>query len=65
VDAVRKGGPAEAGGMLKGDVIIGLNGKSVTNIYDYMARLKELETGQTVSVEVIRNGEQQVLIVQL
>jgi aminopeptidase-like protein len=65
VDAVRKGGPAEAGGMLEGDVIIGLNGKSVTNIYDYMARLKELETGQTVSVEVIRNGEQQVLIVQL
>jgi hypothetical protein len=65
VDAVRRGGPADRGGMLKGDVIVGLNGKTVTNIYDYMARLKELETGQVAAVEVIRNGEKQFLLIQL
>ncbi|MDD5507367.1 MAG: M20/M25/M40 family metallo-hydrolase [Bacteroidales bacterium] len=65
VDAVRKGGPADRGGMLKGDIIVGLNGKMVTNIYDYMARLKELESGQVAAVEVIRDGERQFLLIQL
>jgi hypothetical protein len=65
VDAVRKGGPADQGGMLKGDVIVGLNGKTVTNIYDYMARLKELEAGQVAAVEIIRDGNKQILLVQL
>ncbi len=65
VDAVRKEGPADRGGMLKGDIIVGLNGKTVTNIYDYMARLKELETGQVAVVEVIRDGVKQFLLVQL
>ena len=65
VDAVRKGGPADRGGMLKGDVIVGLNGKTVTNIYDYMARLRDLEAGQAAAVEIIRNGERQFLLIQL
>lgn len=65
VDAVRKGGPADQGGMLKGDIIVGLNGKTVTNIYDYMARLKELEAGQAAAVEIIRNGNKEILLVQL
>lgn len=65
VDAVRKSGPADRGGMLKGDIIVGLNGKTVTNIYDYMARLKELEAGQVTDVEIIRNGEKQFLLIQL
>jgi Zn-dependent M28 family amino/carboxypeptidase len=65
VDAVRKDGPAFRGGMLKGDKITALNGKPVSNIYDYMTRLKELESGQTITVDVIRNGEKMVLIVQL
>lgn len=65
VDAVRKGGPADRGGMLKGDIIVGLNGKTVTNIYDYMARLRELESGQVAAVEVIRGGERQFLLIQL
>jgi hypothetical protein len=65
VDGVRKGGPAEKGGILKGDVIITLNGKQVTNIYDYMNRLKELDRGQVISVDVLRKGVTVVLIIQL
>ncbi|MBP6977291.1 MAG: M20/M25/M40 family metallo-hydrolase [Bacteroidales bacterium] len=65
IDAVRKGGPADQGGLLKGDRIVALNGKTVTNIYDYMARLKELETGQVAAVEVIREGIRLILLVQL
>jgi aminopeptidase YwaD len=65
VGGVNKDGPAFRGGMQKGDLITALDGKPVNNIYDYMARLKKLEPGQVISVDVIRNGEKKVLIIQL
>ncbi len=65
VDGVSKGKPAEKAGMQKGDIITAINGKPVGNIYDYMNRLKTFEEGQTISVDLIRNGQHVVLIVQL
>jgi len=65
VDLVTPGKPAHKGGMLKGDVITGINGLPVNNIYDYMTRLQQLKLGEVVSVDVNRNGEKQVLIIQL
>ncbi len=35
------------------------------NIYDYMNRLQNLEAGQTISVEIIREEEEKVLLIQL
>jgi hypothetical protein len=64
VDGVRKGGPAEKAGILKGDRIVAIQGQSVTNIYDYMARLSQLSSGQVVAVEIIRNNKKEVLLVQ-
>jgi predicted metalloprotease with PDZ domain len=65
VDGVRKGGPAEKGGMKKGDIIIALEGKPVKNIYDYMGRLSKLHKGQVITVDVLRNGEKKVLLINL
>jgi S1-C subfamily serine protease len=65
VDGVRKGAPSEKGGMLKGDIIVSVNGQPVTNIYDYMARLQTLVPGQTANIVVSRNGKIEVLIIQL
>jgi hypothetical protein len=65
VDGVTKDGPADKGGMLKGDIIISINGMTVGNIYEYMSRLGKLKQGQTISVEVIRKGKNEVLIIQL
>ena len=65
VDGVRKGGPAEKGGMKKGDIITSLNNKEVKSIYDYMYRLEELKKGQSVIVNVLRDGEIIELNIQL
>lgn len=65
VGGVRKDGPADKGGMLKGDLITALNGKPVGNIYEYMNRLKKLEPGQIITVDVIRDGQKKVLLIQL
>jgi len=65
VGGVTKGGPADKGGMLKGDKIIAINGMTVSNIYDYMARLKKLEPNQTILVDIIREGNKKVLVIVL
>ncbi len=65
VGGVRSGGPAEMAGMKKGDIITALDGMEVANIYDYMARLKKLEAGKVVSVDILRDGKKMVLLVQL
>jgi len=65
VDGVRKGGPAEISGILKGDVIVGINGEKVANIYEYMDRLTKLKAGQVTSVDIVRGGKNMVIIVNL
>jgi aminopeptidase YwaD len=65
VDGVTKDGPADKGGMQKGDIIVSINGMPVGNIYEYMTRLGKLKQGQTIGVEVIRNDKHEVLIIQL
>jgi aminopeptidase YwaD len=64
-DAVTPGKPAALGGMKKGDIITAINGKTVNNIQDYMSRMGQLKHGQTISVEVLRNGKKEVLLIQL
>ncbi|MDP2423834.1 MAG: M20/M25/M40 family metallo-hydrolase [Bacteroidales bacterium] len=65
VDGVRKDGPAARAGILKGDLIVAMNGLPVGNIYEYMARLNSLTAGETVSVELNRNGKREIVLVQL
>ncbi len=65
IDAVTKGKPADKAGMKKGDIITAIEGKKVGGIHDYMSRLQTLEVGQLVSVDIIRDEKQTVLIIQL
>ena len=64
-DFVTAGKPAALGGMKKGDIITFINGKPVNNIQDYMSRLNQLKHGQTISVEVLRDNQKLVLVIQL
>ena len=65
VEGVRKDGPAALSGMVKGDIIVAINGLPVANVYDYMGRMGKLNPGDRVNIEVIRNGSREILIVQL
>lgn len=65
VGGVTPGGPASIAGMKKGDKIVAIEGMPVTNIYDYMSRLKKLKPGQRISVDIIRDGEKKILMILL
>lgn len=65
VDIVSKGKAAERGGIKNGDIITAIDGLVIKNIYDYMYRLSKLSKNQIVSIELLRNGKKEVLIIQL
>ncbi|HPI69482.1 MAG TPA: M28 family peptidase [Bacteroidales bacterium] len=64
-DLVTPGRPADLGGMKKGDIITAINGKRITNIQDYMFRMGQLEKGQTINVDVLRDSTKILLLIQL
>ena len=61
ISGVVGGGPADEAGLEGGDVIVGLAGRTVTNIYDYMYALDLLKVGEPAEVVVLRDGERVVL----
>lgn len=56
ISGVMKGGPAEKAGLTGGDVIIGLGGSDIENIYDYVRAINGLRVGTPTSLVVQRNG---------
>ena len=51
------GGPAEAAGLRGGDVVVGLAGRTITNVYDYMYALDLLRADEPAEVVFVRGGE--------
>jgi hypothetical protein len=51
------GGPAEAAGLQKGDVIVEIAGQTIANIYDYTYALDVLKIGQPAKVIYLRGGK--------
>jgi hypothetical protein len=54
---VREGGPADLAGLERGDLIVGLAGRDVRDIYDLMYILRELRPGDERAVVIERDGE--------
>ena len=65
VNAVTSGGPAEKAGVKAGDVIVGYNGKSVTNSYSLLGFVRASAMGDTAKLTVVRDGKTIELTVTL
>lgn len=65
VTEVVAGGPAAAGGLLSGDLIVGINGEPVPGMTELAAKVRLSSPGTRIDVEVIRDGEPQQLTVTL
>lgn len=57
VEAVSPGGPADAAGMVDGDVLTKFDGRPVESESDLRDVLRETPVGKTVEVEYLRDGE--------
>ena len=49
-------GPAARAGIRSGDIIKSINKKPVKDIYEYMKRIKDLKKGQSVPMDIKRDG---------
>lgn len=61
LSGVRDGSPAQLAGIQADDVIVGLAGESIGDLYDYTAILGDLEVGVSVDIMVMRSGERLTL----
>jgi membrane-associated protease RseP (regulator of RpoE activity) len=63
VSKVEPGSPAEKAGIKVGDVLTSVDGQEVETSWDVMLKVRGLDDGQQVPVEVWRNGKAQSLTV--
>jgi S1-C subfamily serine protease len=65
VAAVTAGGPAETAGLKVGDVIQSVGGKQVSDPDQVAAAIQDRHPGDSIDVQVQRNGSSQTLNVKL
>ena len=58
IEQVRPDGTADTAGFQDGDIIIEMDGQQVGDIYGYMEILNTLESGDTISITILRNDEE-------
>jgi S1-C subfamily serine protease len=55
--ATEKGGPADQGGLLQGDVLVGVDTDTVSDIEDLQAALGPETVGKATALKIVRGGE--------
>jgi serine protease Do len=65
VGDVLAGTPAEKGGLQTGDIITELDGKSVTDVNDFRIRVADQKVGETIHLDVMRDGKKKSLAIVL
>ena len=63
--SVERKSPAEAGGMIVGDILVGIDGQPVPDHDALFARLTGDGVGKTVAIEVLRGGKPQTFKVEI
>ncbi|HKX76487.1 MAG TPA: trypsin-like peptidase domain-containing protein [Acidimicrobiia bacterium] len=57
ITSVEPGGPAEAAGLVEGDVVVAVDAQPVQSITDLVGRIRSYLPGETVILDVLRNGD--------
>lgn len=65
VIGVEKGAPADQGGVMQGDVLVGVGSHAVTDIESLQGALGPETVGKTLPVKVVRGGELKELNVKI
>ncbi|MDP1795057.1 MAG: PDZ domain-containing protein, partial [Acidimicrobiales bacterium] len=65
VREIVKGSPAETAGLKTQDVIMSVNGKTVSGIGDVIVSVRQRKVGEVVKVVVFRGGKTQTISVAL
>ena len=65
IDAVIPNKPADKAGLQNGDIIIKMSNKPVNDIYEYMHRLSECKSGDTIEVMILRKNQEIIYKVTL
>jgi S1-C subfamily serine protease len=63
--SVEPGSPADKGGLLLGDTLVGLDGQPLRQMDDLMTLLSGDRVGQSVSLRIVRGGKVQELTVTI
>jgi len=64
IESVTDGGPAARAGVQVGDLLVGVNGEAVANSQEATRRVGSAKPGDTIRLEVIRDGRRQTLNVR-
>jgi serine protease Do len=64
-NAVESGGPAERAGIKTGDILVSINGKAIDQEHPLDTLLTQFSPGQSVQIEIIRDGQHSTATVQL
>jgi serine protease Do len=65
VSSVTPGDPAEKAGLKAGDIIVGFNGKTITDLSDLPRTVASTAPGKTVEVKVIRDGKEKSFLIKV
>jgi len=59
ISDVAPGGPAEKAGLRRGDIVLQVNGKPLTDRRDLQLTVSKMAPGTTITLAILRDGQQQ------
>jgi len=65
LSSIISGSTGEKAGLKKNDIIIGIDGKKVTNLKDYSVLLKQYQPKDIVKLKVLRDGTEKIIKLKL
>ncbi|GLS01959.1 serine protease [Brevundimonas denitrificans] len=64
ITEVTKGAPADLAGLQPGDVVVRINGDTIASSTELTRRVAEVQVGQPIRLEIIRDGRRQSVTVR-